>query len=160
MASMPLLLLLWASLSHAEDGVKSAAFMPHFTVGGEQLHEQQSFHFSTFERTFRVHAVLNTELFAKEYAETVSGEDGDVHRRPSEGAANAPARACHYRATIEGDAHGLAAFSTCSGGIDGRFIAFGLDLAVRPESPVDDTGRRRRLDEQRHVATHLADEQS
>lgn len=105
----------------------------------------QRFSLLVYGRRLVVTARLNRALFAASYVETFArggsvaqsgdssrGGDGDgtkAHLVPRHLAANA--RHCHYIGAVEGDGNSSVAYSICSGAIEGRLRAFGLDLALR-----------------------------
>ena len=124
------MLLLMASLIVAAEETFHISFDTPSAVGSNYV-KRLRFHFDVLNHTYVVSAELNDALFAPAYQETVDSGGGSRLRTASHESANAPHRHCHYTARIEGDPRGKAAFSTCGGGIDGRFWAFGHDLLVR-----------------------------
>lgn len=78
-----------------------------------------------------LHNGASSRLFADGYRETVE-RAGVVTEVPADHMANTARHNCHYLGSIDGDPESQAAFSTCDGGIDGRFRGRGgLDVMVR-----------------------------
>ena len=128
------------SLLFTASVVAEQGFHVHFDTPLHFDTPRLRFQFTAFNHSFEVDAWRNDNLFAAHYTETVDA--GTIR----------PHRHCHYHAKLEGG--GTAAFSTCGGGIDGRFWVAGHDLLVRPEAP---SNKRRLQSALRHTARPFSD---